>query len=180
MKRLFVLALVCLAPAGLHPAQAQTTWQVRTEKGLAVVITDIKVGRFQLVGGKTEVTGKDSRGQPVRKTVGGENRFFENEMSVTLQPDAGFGHRVVLPKIPDGDRIVLEVRTVAPRTYPSPKGPSHNVDSTRAWTSQEAGRAQTMFWRFGETKDKSVLGVWVRRISQGGKLLGEATFRVVP
>jgi hypothetical protein len=180
MKRLLAIALACLAQAGVTSAQAQTTWQVTTEKGLALVIRDVKAGRFDLVGAKTEVIGKDSRGAAVTKLVGGETKFVESAMSVTLQPGAAFGHRFMMADIPAGDRLVLAMRTVAPRMFKSPSGPSHNIDSTRTWTSQDSGKPQTWFWRFGDAKDKTLLGVWVRKISQGGKPLGEATFTVVP
>ena len=180
MKYLLAVALVGLAQAGLNPAHAQTTWQVATEKGLALVIRDVKVGRFELVGAKSEVVGKDSRGQPVTKQAGGETRFVESATTVPLRPGAAFGHRFLLPEIPAGDRIVLEVRTVAPRKFPSPGGPSNNVDNTRAYTSEDAGQVRTWFWRFTDAKDKTMLGVWVRKITQYGRPLAEATFTVVP
>jgi hypothetical protein len=86
----------------------------------------------------------------------------------------------VLPVIPEGDSIVLEARTVAPRKLKSPKGPTDTVEATRTYTSADSGKRQTWFWRFNNAGDKTLLGVWLRRISQYGRPLAEASFTLVP
>jgi hypothetical protein len=180
MKPCHAVALIALATMSLGAAHAQTRWQVQTEKGVFLVVTDVKAGRFEVVDGRSEFVGKDSRGQPVRKQVGGKGRFFEGEMTVPYRPGAAFGHRFVLPVIPDGDSIVLEAQTVAPRKLKSGKKLTDTVESSRTYTSADSGKRQTWFWRFNNANDKTLLGVWVRRISQYGRPLAEATFTLVP
>ena len=38
----------------------------------------------------------------------------------------------------------------------SPSGLSNNIDSTRTWTSEESGKPANWYWRFGDTKDKTI------------------------
>jgi hypothetical protein len=179
MKYLFALALIHFVQAGLAPAYAQSTWQVKTEQGRDVVIRNVKAGRFEISGGKTETMGTDSRGQSVSRTVGGETKFIEASMTVPYKVGSALGFQLTVPDLPEGDKIVLNVRTIVPRKVPSPEGPVNFVDSTVTYTHADAGKVRNWYWRFASVDDKSWLGTWVRKISQKEKSLAEATFTVV-
>ncbi len=172
------LGLVCVLQAGITPAYAQTSWRVKTEKGREVEMRDVQAGRFEIVGGKMETVGYDSRGRPVQKVVGGETKFFA-EVTVPYKPNSGFGHRFTIGEIEAGDRIVLHLRTMLPRAVASPKGPTNIVETDISYTSADSGKRRSLFWNFRTATGKDMLGPWVRTVSQGGSPLVETRFSVV-
>jgi hypothetical protein len=180
MRKVMILVCICLFLGGANAsAQILAELPVETVNAKEGFITGLKPGNFIKITKDDEtVAGTDSHGNPSYVEQKYAAAFFESSI-VKFVVNDGFGFRFRLPKIEQGDKLVIEAVVRLPHFVQKEKGEEYFVRRTYEFTDKDSESLQRIYWKFTkEGTEYHMSGMWVFEIYNRGVQLAVNNFYV--
>jgi hypothetical protein len=181
MRSAMVVVCICLF-LGVTTATAQILAElpVETVNEKEGFVTGLKAGNFIKITKDDEiVAGADSHGNPSFVEQKYAAAFFESSM-VKFVVNDGFGFRFKLPKIEQGDKLLIEAVIKLPQFVPKGDGKDeYFVRRTYEFTDKDSESVQRIYWKFSKERPEYHLsGTWIFEIYNRGIQLAVNNFYV--
>ena len=173
------VAVGLLALGAPRPSEAGVVTAV-TQQGKRVEIDVLQYGRVTVMAsGASENVGEDSEGGQVQRAEGARLRFQATSV-VPLKVGTGFGYRMKVPAIAEGDLLTIDVVVTLPSVSIDMTVDRSEVRGSLTYDAKSAGDIRNITWVFSENNTRyHKTGAWTLSIYNAGAVLVTRPFQVV-
>jgi len=174
----WVVAALLSCPA-TGDARQTPPLAVETTAGAKLTIDHVEFSRYtEVTEGIRKKIGRDTHGNPIYEHDYGQSIFYETDV-IPLRMGDGFGCQLTLPRIPDGDSLVLRVVMQLPRPVKVGGRMSDKIEGELTFDTGASGQVKGITQRFTPDEPEYYLpGTWTLLLYNKGRLLTSHRFTV--